>query len=223
MFVSGRWFRLHHADYRLQAQEHLLGATHLPPGAIGVLLILLLVVNPLLKLLSNRLSFSRNEILTVYSSCLFSSLVPGHGGENYIIPNLIAPFYFATQENKSFEFLLPYVKPWMTPALTGAGEYNQSVVDNWYICLRPDETIPWGAWLVPLFAWGSFILVSYGMLGCLSVMLRAQWVEREALAFPLLKLPLQMTEDVDHPEILGRMICLLHPARAVTYTCSVIR
>src|SRR4028119_2327619 len=102
-------------DYKLR--NTFLGATHLPPGAIGVLLILLLVVNPLLKLLSSRFSFSRNEILTVYSSCLFSSLVPGHGGENHVIPTLIAPFYFATRENKHFEFLLPYLEPWMTPAV----------------------------------------------------------------------------------------------------------
>jgi hypothetical protein len=188
-------------DYNLK--NTFLGATHLPPGAIGVLLILLLVVNPLLTLLSNRLRFSRNEILTVYCSCLFSSLVPGHGGENYVIPTLIAPFYFATRENKNLEFLQPYVEPWMTPALTSSSEYNRPVVESWYMGLRAGESIPWGAWLVPLFAWGSFILVSYAMLGCLSVMLRAQWAEREALAFPLLKLPVQMTEDVDHPEIHG--------------------
>ena len=115
-------------DYKLR--NTFLGATHLPPGAIGVLLILLLIVNPLLKLLSSRFSFSRNEILTVYSSCLFSSLVPGHCGENYIIPTLIAPFYFATRENEHLEFLLPYLKPWMTPALTASGEYNRPVVEN---------------------------------------------------------------------------------------------
>jgi hypothetical protein len=188
-------------DYKLR--NTFLGATHLPPGAIGVLLILLLVVNPLLTLISNRFRFSRNETLTVYCSCLFSSLVPGHGGENYVIPTLIAPFYYATQENKYLEFLLPYVKPWMTPALTSSGEYNRPVVEGWYMGLRPGENIPWGAWLVPLFAWGSFILIAYAMLGCLSVMLRAQWAEREALAFPLLKLPLQLTEDVDQPELHG--------------------
>jgi hypothetical protein len=188
-------------DYKLR--NTFLGATHLPPGAIGVLLILLLVINPLLKLLADRHRFSRNETLTVYSSCLFSSLVPGHGGENVVIPTLIAPFYYATQENKHLDFLIPYLKPWMTPALTSSGEYNRPVVESWYIGLRAGEAIPWGAWLVPLFAWGSFIFVSYAMLACLSVMLRAQWAEREALAFPLLKLPLQMTEDVDYPELHG--------------------
>ncbi len=190
-------------DYKLF--NTFLGGTHLPPGAVGVLLILVLVINPLLRLLSKRLAFSRNEALTVYITCLFSSLVPGHGSENFIIPNLIAPFYFATRENKWLEFLGPYLKPWVTPALTSNGEVNRTVVDGYYTGLRAGEAIPWGAWLVPMAFWMSFVLVSYVMLGCLSVMLRAQWAEREALAFPLLRLPLQLTEDLDRPDRFGML------------------
>ncbi|HEX8832844.1 MAG TPA: DUF6785 family protein, partial [Abditibacteriaceae bacterium] len=181
-----------------------LGAAHLPPGAIGALLVLLLIVNPLLRLVSKRLAFSRNEVLTVYITTLFSALVPGHGSENFFIGQILGPFYFATRENKWLEFLQPYVKPWMTPALNADGSYNRTLVETWY---TGSETIPWAAWIIPLVAWGTLIFVSYFMLGCLSVILRAQWSDREALAFPLLKLPLQMTEDVDHAEqfgVLGR-------------------
>ena len=184
-------------DYKLQ--NTFLGGSHLPVGAVGVLLALVVVINPLLKLLRRAWSLSRNEALTVYISCLFSSLVPGHGSENFIIPNLIAPFYFATRENKWLEFLTPYVKPWMTPSLDAGGAINPNVVTNWYQGMPPNASVPWGAWLVPLVFWICFVLTSYVMLGCLSVMLRAQWAEREALAFPLLKLPLQMTEDLDAP------------------------
>jgi hypothetical protein len=173
-----------------------LGATHLPPGAIAALLVLLLVVNPLLRLISKRLTFTRNETLTVYITCLFSCLIPGHGGESFIIPNLVAPFYFATRENKWLNFLQPSLKPWLTPAIGQHGDVNQAVVDNWYLGLPSGEAIPWSAWLVPLVFWGSLVLVSYCMLGCLSVILRAQWAENEALSFPLLKLPLELTEGM---------------------------
>ena len=183
-----------------------LGATHLPPGAIGALLILVLIVNPLMRLVSKRLAFTRNESLTVYISCLFSSLVPGHGAENLIVPVLIAPFYYATRENKWLEFLQPAMKPWMTPSIDPAtGLYNQTVVAGWYEGLRPGASIPWGAWLVPLAVWSAAILAIYAMLACLSVMLRAQWAKNEALAFPLLKLPLTMTEDLDRPDKYGTL------------------
>ena len=183
-----------------------LGATHLPPGAVGALLILVLVVNPLVRTLSRRLSFTRNEALTVYISCLFSSLVPGHGAENLIVPVMIAPFYYATQENKWLEFLQPAMKSWMTPAIDPTtGLLNQSVVSGWYEGLRPGTSIPWGAWLVPLAVWSLAIIAIYTMLACLSVMLRAQWAKNEALSFPLLKLPLTMVEDMDSSNQYGTL------------------
>ena len=146
-----------------------------------------------------RRPLARNEILTVYITCLFSALVPGRGGENFFIPNILAPFYFATPENKWLDFLEKYIPSWMTPALYGSGRYadHKSIIEPWYTTLTAGQSIPWGAWFVPLLAWCSLILALYCMLGCLGVMLRAQWAEREALAFPLLRLPLEMTEGVD--------------------------
>ena len=180
----------------LKMSNTFLGATHLPPGAVAVLLILVGVVNPLLRLLSKRFAFSRNEVLTVYISCLFSSLVPGHGAENYFVANTIAPFYFANAENGWMKFLTD-LPAWFSPALRG-GSYDSAgrrLVDGWYLTLPGGETVPWAAWLVPLAAWSAVILASYFMLACLSVILRAQWSDREALAYPLLKIPLAVTES----------------------------
>src|SRR5206468_2360800 len=140
---------------------------------------------------------TRNEILTVYITCLFSVLVPGRAGENFFVTNLIGPFYFATRENKWLQFLQPSLKPWFTPALSADGTYNAKVVEGWYSGLSPGAALPWGAWLVPLLAWTLLIGLLYVMLACLGVMLRAQWAEREALAFPLLRLPLQLTDGAD--------------------------
>jgi hypothetical protein len=170
-----------------------LGATHLPPGAIAAILTMVLVVNPLLRLISQRAALSRNEILTVYLSCLFSTIVPGIGGNNYFVSFIIGTFYYSTRENKWFDYLkgLP---PWFTPALNSDGTYNKDVVEYWYNGLSAGQSIPWGAWLVPLLAWGLFFAAAFTMMACLSVMLRAQWGDNEALAFPLLKLPLVLTE-----------------------------
>lgn len=170
-----------------------LGATHLPPGAIGTVLVLVLLINPLLGLLSGTLKFSRNETLTIYITCLFSSLVPGHGAENFAIPNLLAPVYFATRENKWLDFLEPYTRPLISPAFNADGTVNEAVVQGWYL----GGPVPWSAWIGPLLFWIGFTLVTYAMLACLGAMLRRQWAEREALAFPLLKLPLAMTEDME--------------------------
>ncbi len=184
-----------------------MGAQHLPPSAVGVLLVLLLVINPLLRLLSRRYAFSRNEVLTVYISCLFSTLVPGHGGEAFFISQMLAPFYYATRENQWLDMWHSHLPSWMTPALyADGGTYGpigRQVVNGWFNGLSTGETIPWGAWFVPLLAWSSLIFAMYGALACLSVMLRAQWGEHEALSFPLLRLPVEMTEDLDRPDQYG--------------------
>ena len=237
----------------MKMRNTFLGATHLPPGAVAVLVILLLIVNPLLTLMARqssrvglvfgaliacgalsgffwtrggadsllfwlfgagavlllltlglgRRALSRNEILTVYISCLFSTLAPGHGAENVFVVNLIGPFYYATRENKYLEWMVPYLQPWMTPALeTGPNgkaiytEAGKSVVDAWFTN-SPTGAVPWGAWLVPLVVWGGAVAVLYWMMACLSTIIRKQWAQSEALAFPLLRLPLELTEDVD--------------------------
>jgi hypothetical protein len=173
-----------------------LGSTHLPAGAIAALLFVIFVLNPGLKLASKRWALSRNETLTIYITCLFSSLVPGRGGENYFVPNVLASFYYATNENKWFSWLQVYLKPWFTPALNSDRTYNEALVAGWYVGGVP---VPWGAWLVPLAAWSLVIFAMYAMLGCIGVILRAQWAEHESLAFPLLRLPLEMTRDMDDP------------------------
>lgn len=49
--------------------------------------------------------------------------------------------------------------------------YNRAVVEGWYVRTQR-APIPWEAWILPLALRGSFVLISYIMLGCLSVMLR---------------------------------------------------
>ena len=186
----------------LQIRNTKLGAGHFPVGSIAVLVVLLAVVNPLLKLLSHRLAFSRNEVLVVYISTLFSCLLPGMGSESFFVAHSIGSFYYSKPENQWLGFLAPYLKPWFSAALAGGHGYegvSRQAVEEWYIG-NGGTNMFWGVWLVPLVAWSSLVLASYAMVGCLSVMLRAQWGQYEALAFPLLKLPLEMTRDEDAGE-----------------------
>ncbi len=200
--VLAAWFGYLVPVIDLQLKNTKLGAGHLPIGAIAVLLFLLLVVNPLLKLASARLAFTRNEVLVVYISCLFSCLLPGMGSESFYVAHSIGSSYYATPENKWLSFLEPYLKPWFSAAIWESGSYSESskaAISDWYLGTG-GKNIPWGAWLVPMAAWSSLVLATYAMLGCLSVMLRAQWGEFEALSFPLLRVPQELTADADANE-----------------------
>jgi len=169
-----------------------LGAQHLPPGAVFALLFLVLVVNPLLKLLSPRLPFSRVELLMIYCMLLFSTLVPGHGAENVFIPVVVSPFYYASPENRFADLFLQYVPEWFAPQ-------SERAIVSFFEGLRPGERLPWGDWVTPLLVWGGFTMVLYALVAFLSVLFRRQWVDREKLSFPLVALPMEMTADSLHP------------------------
>lgn len=168
-----------------------LGSQHFAPGAVGVLLVLV-SLNPLLNRLGKQWQLARDEQLAIYLSCLFSCLVAGIGGHNYWASYITGAFYYATPENKWMDALreLPW---WMTPALDRAGNYQPQIVEQFFS--GNGGQVPWLAWLVPLVAWATVPMAAMLMTGCLSVILRAQWCENEALSFPLLRLPVEMTES----------------------------
>ena len=169
-----------------------LGAQHLPPGAVFALLFLVLLVNPVLKLIGRRLPFNRVELLMIYCMLLFSTLVPGHGAENVFIPVIVSPFYYASPENKWDELFLKYVPEWFAPQ-------DERAVTAFFEGLRPGEKLPWAQWHTPLLVWGLFTFILYALVTFLSIIFRKQWADREKLSFPLVALPMEMTAEVAHP------------------------
>lgn len=169
-----------------------LGAQHLPPGAVFVLLCLVLVVNPALRLIGRRLPLTRAELLLIYCMLLFSTLVPGHGAENVFIPVIVSAFYYATPENRWEELFHGHIPPWFAPQ-------DERAVTAFFEGLRPGEHLPWGEWIGPLAVWGLFTFLLYALVMFLSVLFRRQWADREKLSFPLVALPIEMTQETLHP------------------------
>ena len=78
--------------------------------------------------------------------------------------------------------------PWNPADPTG----QQPVTKSFYQGLRWGESIPWGAWIVPLAAWLVLALLLFFAYFCFTAILRRQWVDRERLAFPLVQLPAEI-------------------------------
>ncbi len=169
-----------------------LGSCHLPPGAVFVLLVLVLVVNPLLRLISRRAPLSRVELLMIYCMLLFSTLTPGHGAENVFIPVAITPYYYANPANDWQHLFFDYIPAWFAPSGRGA-------VLGFFEGLRRGQPIPWGAWLKPLLAWSVYSAAVYALVLFLAVLFRSQWNDREKISFPLVELPMRMTESPYQP------------------------
>ncbi|HEY3397204.1 MAG TPA: DUF6785 family protein [Armatimonadota bacterium] len=173
-------------------QGTFIGGQHLPPGAVFMLMLLVLVLNPLLRLLSPRLPFARAELLVIYTMLLISTLVPSHGSESVFVPVSVSAFYYATPANGWASIFFQYVPTWLHPT-------SDLAIKGFYEGLPPGVAIPWSDWIIPFMAWGVLLVVLYLLATFASALFYPQWANYERLSFPLVALPMQMTQNPSHP------------------------
>jgi hypothetical protein len=177
-----RW--IHEAELVVGQRGHsALANTSIPLGAFGGLLAVL-AVNRLLALLSPKLALTRAEVLVVYVMMTTATVIASSGGIHFLVPVMLAPFYFATPENH-LDLVQPYIPKWFAPQ-------DPRAIADFY---RGNAPVPYHAWLMPALSWTVFLLAFVGLTVSLSALLRRQWVDRERLTFPTVVLPLQMTRE----------------------------
>jgi len=159
---------------------HAAGLTsdYITAGAMMLLFLLVVAVNPLLKLIVGRHALSSTELVLIYVMMIVASAIPTWGLVTNLFHILTRPFYYATPENAWAEILLPHIPSWIAP-------HEPEVSYYFYNGLPRGESMPWAAWVMPLFWWVSLMLTVYFVMICMMVILRRQWVEHERLTFPL--------------------------------------
>jgi len=157
-----------------------LTSDYITAGAIMLFFVLLAGVNPLLKLLAPRWAFSSTELILIYVMMIVGCAIPTWGLVTNLFHILTLPFYRATAENRWAELFHDYIPAWLAPR-------NPEIAKFFYEGVPAGTPIPWGAWIVPMFWWISFMLAIYCMMIALGVIFRKQWVENEKLPFPLVQ------------------------------------
>ena len=155
-----------------------------PIPAVGALLILV-VLNPALRRVRPRWALNRGEILVVYVSLTVGVAITATYGVRSFFPYLTAVRYFATPENK-FDTLVEKLPSWLIPTDPDTLRKNYEGAET--------EPVPWGVWLPHLALWAGFFLVLFLTIYCLLSLIRRHWTEDERLTFPLVYLPLHVTE-----------------------------
>ena len=173
------------------------------PGPGGVLFLffcLAVLLNPLLGLLKRRYALGRGELLAIYAMLLL--LMPAWAMTKALLGFMTGVTYYASPEMRHLEAVLPYSLPWLAVL-------DAEPVRWLYEGLPKGGSVPWWAWVVPLWSWGSFLVALFVVLGCVAVILRKQWEEHERFAFPIMQVPLAMGERGDGwigPLFRGRMM-----------------
>ncbi len=171
-------------DYYLRGT--FVAGNHFPIGSF-FLFVALTLISIGLRLLKSRWELTGAELITIWCMMLVASGIPSSGFIRYHLFMLVAPFYYASPENEWKELFFQHLPDAIMVKEPRAVQY-------FYEGLPAGESVPWGVWIKPALIWSVYVLLTYFVLVCLSVILRKQWVERERFAFPLVKLPTEMVE-----------------------------
>ncbi|OPZ26616.1 MAG: hypothetical protein BWZ02_01943 [Lentisphaerae bacterium ADurb.BinA184] len=170
-------------------QTYLVG-NNLPISVYGVLLVVVLVVNPLTFRLCRRRALSGAEIATALALTLAACSIPSSGLMRTFTASLVMPHHWqrttpSWQEHEALQRLPGYMLTTVTPA-------TESDVVNGFVQgksvgnrrISPAD-VPWAAWVRPLLFWVPLIVVLWvGLLG-LSLVVHRQWADHEQLPYPI--------------------------------------
>jgi len=160
---------------------------YLPEGALIPFAVFMMLIVPLARLVSRR-AFSRDELIVIFVMTLVGGMFPTLSMVGFIPSMLATPYYFATPENEWPTLLVPHLPKWAFPIDEGGAM-------GWFFQGMPaGATFPWHLWVMPLLWWLLPIVGLAVASFCGTVLLRRQWVDRERLAFPLARVPLDMVE-----------------------------
>lgn len=161
----------------------------LPVGVIGLMLLVLLAINPLLFLFRRRWAFRPAECAVVVSMMLVACSIPGRGLMEQFTTSLVMPMHW-NKVNPSWRHndLMGYVPP----ALLAADKQDDPEVVEAFIMGKgtPDRRIglaevPWEAWRKPLAFWLGLVALTGAAVLSLVLLVHRQWAEHEQLPFPI--------------------------------------
>ena len=159
-----------------------------PLSNVVFILFWLLLIGYSLKKISPKLGINSPELLTIYVMLGIVSSLGSADMMQILVTILGHPFRFATPENQWRELFWKELPPWLTvqdeKALVPYYEGGSSFYIKRHLY----------AWLRPALAYIPFIFVLMFVMLCINTLLRIQWTERERLTYPIIQLPLEMTD-----------------------------
>lgn len=151
-------------------------------------LVVLTVLNAVAARRFPRAALERGELLVIYVMLTISTAIVSIDFLDVLVPMMPHPFRFATPENRWAQIIQPHMPPWLTvsdpDALKGWYEGHSSLYE--WSNLRP--------WLMPVAVWSGVIFIMLLVMFCINIIVRQHWMQNEKLLFPIVELPMQITE-----------------------------
>ncbi|MBM3499265.1 MAG: hypothetical protein FJX74_11415 [Armatimonadetes bacterium] len=170
----------------------IIGTGYLPRGAVALLLALI-AGNALLRRLPrlNITPLTARELLFIFLVLMVVGAIAGQEYAQHFYLNLVGLVYYATPDVVAPNVYLDNLNPMLVPSKDPAGSAAVWAHEG----LPPGGAMPWGAWVRPLLVWTPFLLAVYWMVLTFAALLAWRWEREEKLPYPLMSVPLEVTED----------------------------
>jgi hypothetical protein len=143
----------------------------------------------LLKKFLPKYALTEAELIAIYAMLTLGASPAGRDMFQILIPVMGWPFWFATPENEWAQLFHRYIPRWLTVS-------DERVLQNFYegkSSLYRWENLQ--AWLEPVLWWSAFVVVLGFVMICANIIVRRQWTRNERLSYPIIQLPMAITED----------------------------
>ncbi|MDQ2731805.1 MAG: hypothetical protein M3Y56_09120, partial [Armatimonadota bacterium] len=152
-------------------------------------LLLVLAVNAVLRRWFPAWRLRQTEMMTVYVMLAISSALCGHDQIQILVSMVAHPVQYATTSNQWETLFLHKLPQWAIVT-------DKAALHDFYgghTSLYTAQHLR--AWMTPVLVWTAFITVMLFVMLCINVIVRKQWTESEKLTFPIVFLPLEMTDE----------------------------
>jgi hypothetical protein len=173
--VEGIWHGLHFT------------CLSLPMNVVFILLVLILL-NEGLRRWRPRAILSQAELITIFIMLATSSALSGHDRLVTLMGAVAHARRYATPENRWETLFLTRLPEWFVVQDREAAWFYYNGGSSFW------STGYWRHWVRPAVAWTVFSCILVWVMLCLNVIMRKRWTETERLTYPIIQIPLAMTE-----------------------------
>lgn len=181
----------------------LISDNFLPQSVLAVILVLVLVVNPLLRLVRPRWALDFKQMALITAIMLVACQITSQGLLR------ILPYSLAVQTRDASEwkeYAEYYEEADLPPSLfPGELGYHAEVdaAKQLLVKLPPGESIPWDAWAGPALSWGCFLIFFWMMAISLAGIMLPQWQRNERMPMPLTRILQSILETPEEGRLLA--------------------
>lgn len=153
------------------------------------ILLIFSCINLLLKKYIPKWSFSQSELMTIYIMLSIATAISGYDMMQCLVSLIGTPTWYATPENEWNELFVQHLPTWISikdkDVLKGFFDGETSLYKMEYL----------KGWVLPSISWIGFTVVLIFVMLCINIIIRKQWIDNEKLAYPIVRLPFEITRD----------------------------